>query len=210
MEHSLHSCAPTAMIRPRGAHRFEVFSPKLSRRLTIYRRVVLDAWMLIESDPSVVTFSERPGMVLIGERCHQVAFSVRYADKAELLIAADSPGDEDADVRDTIDTSALPVRFIPHVELVTARTWIDNWHRMLPSIVATQGLISRSLLTGIERFANKPQQLVTIEREFSTGDPTVVRAATFRLLHEGRLTAPDLHVASLSLLTPFVMAGAPS
>ena len=47
MEHSLHSGAPTAMIRPRGAHRFEVFSPKLSRRLTIYRRVVLDAWVLI-------------------------------------------------------------------------------------------------------------------------------------------------------------------
>lgn len=61
MEDSLHSSAPTAMIRPRGAHRFEVFSPKLGRRLTIYRRVVLDAWMLIESDPSVVTFSERPG-----------------------------------------------------------------------------------------------------------------------------------------------------
>jgi hypothetical protein len=201
MEHSLHSGAPTAMIRPRDAHRFEVFSPKLSRRLTIYRRVVLDAWMLIESEPSVVTFSERPGTVLIGERYHQVDFSVRYADKAELLIAADSPGDEDADVRVTIDMSALPVRFIPHVELVAARTWIDNWHRMLPSIVATRGLISKSLLTGIERFANKPQQLVTIEREFSMGDPTVVRAATFRLLHEGRLSAPDLHVASPPCVT---------
>jgi hypothetical protein len=45
MEHSLHSSGPTAMIRPRGAHRFEVFSPKLSRRLTIYRRVVLDAFL---------------------------------------------------------------------------------------------------------------------------------------------------------------------
>jgi hypothetical protein len=149
MEHRLHSSAPTTMIRPRGAHWFEVFSPKLGRRLTIYRRVVLDAWMLIESDPSVVTFSERPGTVLISERYHQVDFSVRYADKAELLIAADSPGDEYADVRDTIDRSALPVRFTPHVELVAARTWIDNWHRMLPSIVATRGLISRSLLSRV-------------------------------------------------------------
>lgn len=130
-------------------------------------------------------------MVLIGERYHQVDFSVRYADKAELLIAADSPEDEDADVRDTIDTSALPVRFIPHVELVAARMWIDNWHRMLPSIVATRGLISRSLLTGIERFANKPQQLVTIEREFSTGDPTVVLGVSVRLLRRSLLAGSE-------------------
>jgi hypothetical protein len=207
MEHSLHSSDPIAMTRPRGAH-FEVFSPKLSRRLTVYRRAVLDAWMLIESDPSVVTFSERPGVVLIGEHYHQVDFSVRYADRDELLIAADWPVGEDVDVYDTVDTSASPIRFIPRVEMVAARIWIDNWHRMLPNIVATRGLISTSLLRGIERFANKPQQLVTIEREFSTGDPTVVRAATFRLLHEGRLRAPDLRVESLSLLTPFVIAGA--
>jgi hypothetical protein len=210
MEHSLHSSAPTATIRPSGAHRFEVFSPKLSRRFKVYRRAVLDAWILIESDPSVITFSERPGTVLIGEHHRQVDFSVRYADRNELLIAADSPVDEDADVRDTIDTSASPVRFIPHVELVAARMWIDNWHRMLPSIVATRGLISASLLKGIERYVYKPQQLATTEREFSTGDPTVVRAATFRLLHEGRLSAPDLRVESLSLLTPFVIAGASS
>jgi hypothetical protein len=210
MERSPHSSAPTAMTRPRAAHRFEVFSPKLSRRLTVYRRAVLDAWMLIETDPSVVTFSERPGTVLIGENRHQVDFSVRYADRDELLIAADSPVYEDADVRDTINTLASPIRFIPRAELVAARMWIDNWHRMLPSLVATRGLISASLLKGIERFANKPQQLGTIEREFSTGDPTVVRAATFRLLHEGRLSAPDLRAESLSLITPFVIAGAPS
>ena len=91
MEHSLHSSAPTAMIRPRGEHGFEVFSPKLSRRLTIYRRVVLDAWMLIESDPSVVTFSERPGMVLIGERYHQVDFSYNWTTLSERLHPASSP-----------------------------------------------------------------------------------------------------------------------
>jgi hypothetical protein len=198
------------MTRPRGAHRFEVFSPKLSRRLTVYRRAVLDALMLIESDPSVVTYSERPGTVLIGEHHHQVDFSVRYLDRDELLIAADSLVDENANDPDTIDTSASLIRFIPRVELVAARMWIDNWHQMLPSILATRGLIPASLLQGFGRFATKAQELGTIEREFSTGDPTVVRAATFRLLHEGRLSAPDLRVESLSLLTPFVIAGASS
>jgi hypothetical protein len=205
MEHSLHSTAPGDRNRPRGAHRFEVFSPKLSRRLTFYRRAMLDEWVLVETDPSVVTFCERPGTVLVGQRHRTVDFSVSYVDREELWIVADPPSDDN--FPPAIDLSALPLRLVPRAELVAARVWIDNWHRMLPSIVATRGLIPASLLRGVERFAKRPQQLMTIEREFSTGDPTIVRAATFRLLHAGRLTASNLHAEALSLLTPFVAAG---
>jgi hypothetical protein len=210
MEHSFHSGASGGANRPHGAHRFEVFSRKLSRRLTFYRRSMLDEWVLIEADPSIVTFCEQPRAVLIGEHRRLVDFSVRYIDREELLIVADSLCDEDEDLPAAVDVSALPLRLVPRAELVAARTWIDNGHRMLPSIVATRGLIPASLLNGIEGFAKQPRQLMTIEREFSTGDPTVVRAATFRLLHAGRLKAPDLHTESLSLLTPFVVAGGPS
>jgi len=37
MENFQHIAAPVALARPRGAHRFEVFSPKLARRLPFYR-----------------------------------------------------------------------------------------------------------------------------------------------------------------------------
>jgi hypothetical protein len=93
--------------------------------------------MLIENDPSVVSFSRRPGTVLIGEHNHQVDFLVRYADRNELLIAADPPVNEGDDVRDTIDASALLVRVVSRAKLVAAHIWIDKWHRMLPSLVAT-------------------------------------------------------------------------
>jgi hypothetical protein len=207
MERSLHLTTSGGTTRPRGAHRFEVFSLKLNRRLTFYRRAMLDAWVLIETDPSVVAFSEYPGTIQIGERRRFVDFSVRYVDREELLISADAVLDGDDNFPPAKDLSALALRLVPRAELVAARVWIDNWHRMLPSIVATRGLIPASLLNGIERFTKQPQQLMTIEREFSTGDPTIVRAATFRLLHAGRLTAPDLRTESLSLLTPFVEAG---
>jgi hypothetical protein len=71
---------------------------------------------------------------LIGEHYHQIDFSVRYAHRDELLIAADAPVDEDADVRGTIDTLASSVRFIPHVELVAARMWSDSCNRMRAAI----------------------------------------------------------------------------
>jgi hypothetical protein len=45
--------------------------------------------MLIETDQSVVTFSERPGTVLIGEHHHPIDFSVRYVVREESLIVAD-------------------------------------------------------------------------------------------------------------------------
>jgi hypothetical protein len=60
-----------------------------------------------------------------------------------------------------------------------------------------------------ERLVASPQSLITIEREFSTGDPSLVRAAVFELLHRGRIQALELHTESLSFLTRFVAIQAP-
>ncbi|SAL68221.1 hypothetical protein AWB67_06898 [Caballeronia terrestris] len=84
--------------------------------------------------------------------------------------------------------------------------WIDNWQRMLPYIVANRGLASDALSHAIERFLRDPQRLLAIEREFSTGDPIVVRTAVFGLLYSGRVCAQALRTEALSLLTEFVAA----
>jgi hypothetical protein len=43
--------------------RIEVYSPKIQRRLTLFSRNVHDAWVLLEADPEVRTFCERPAYV---------------------------------------------------------------------------------------------------------------------------------------------------
>jgi hypothetical protein len=40
--------------------RIEVYSPKIQRRLTLFSRDAHDAWLLLEADPEVRTFCERP------------------------------------------------------------------------------------------------------------------------------------------------------
>ncbi|MNT70659.1 hypothetical protein D3C72_2090710 [compost metagenome] len=95
-------------------------------------------------------------------------------------------------------------------ELVAARTWIDNWQRMLPYLVANRALVAPTLPGEIERFIKVPQRLLAIEREFSTGDPVLVRSALFGLLHGGRANAQELRTQSLSLLTMFVAQEAKS
>jgi hypothetical protein len=70
----------------------------------------------------------------------------------------------------------LNVRMVDAAEQAASRMWIDNWQRMLPSIVATRGFVSVSLLDAVERFVASPKPLLAIEREFSKGDPVLVRA----------------------------------
>lgn len=76
---------------------------------------------------------------------------------------------------------------------------------MLPSIIATQGLVSVSLLDAVERFVASRKTLSAIEREFSKGDPVLVRAAIFNLLHTGRVHAEELRTDALSWMTKFAV-----
>lgn len=97
----------------------------------------------------------------------------------------------------------LPVHSIPPAELAAARIWISNWERILPAISSCRLQIAPSLLRSIQKFVYEPMQLSRIEQEFVTGDPTLVRAAIFSLLHAGNLQASQLHTEQLSFLTRF-------
>jgi hypothetical protein len=77
---TLHVTKPVALGHPRGAHRFEAFSPKLARRVNYYRRAVLEQWLLLEANPKVIIFCDRPGYMLINEDRHLAEFWVRYVD----------------------------------------------------------------------------------------------------------------------------------
>ena len=211
MENSLHIAGPTALARPRGAHRFEAFSPKLIRRMTFYRRALLEQWVLLEADPQVITFCERPGYVQINGHDRLADFWVRYVDRDELVILDDNPGGGDTTQSDrNLDVHTFSIRRVVSAELAAARVWIENWQRMLPCLVANRDLVPPTLPQAIARFVNQPQRLLAIEREFSTGDPVLVRTAVFALLHDGRVSAPELQTQPLSLLTSFAALKAQS
>ncbi|SIT50756.1 conserved hypothetical protein [Paraburkholderia piptadeniae] len=204
MGNSLHTAEPVALARPRGAHRFEAFSPKLGRRVTFYRRAQLDQWLLLEASPGVITFCERPGYVLIDGARQLADFWVRHENHEELVILDDSMSEcSGISSRRDIGNSALPIRIVAPAEFAAARTWTENWKRILPYLVANEGLVPSTLPRAIAGFLGEPQRLLAIEREFSTVDPVLVRTALFDLLHRGRVSAPELHTHPLSLLTSF-------
>ncbi|CAE6807910.1 hypothetical protein [Paraburkholderia nemoris] len=204
MADTLQVTRPIALERPRGAHRFEAFSLKLARRVMFYRRALLEQWLMLEANPKVVTFCERPGYVLINEDRHLADFWVRYVDRDELVILSELLCGSNVDTsRPEVDAGTVEVRLVGSAELAAARAWTDNWQRILPYLVANRGLVPATLPPAIMQFVDEPRRLLDIEREFLTSDPVIVRAALFSLLHSGRVGASALQTQPLSLLTSF-------
>ena len=85
-----------------------------------------------------------------------------------------------------------------------ARVWADNWRSMLPYLVTNRRLVPPTPLQAMTRFVNRPQRLLAFEREFSAGDPVLVRTALFSLLHSGAV----VFYARRKLL-PLAQAGSP-
>lgn len=172
MGNSLHIASPLAARRPKGAHRFEVFSPKRARRLTFFRRAVVDEWLQLEADPSVTSFCERPGYVRFDGQRRLADFWVEFIEHNKLVVLCEvCEGEGDTRPGRDIDEAALPVRRVTSADHSAASMWIDNWQRMLPYVTASQGIIRASLSSEVERFVSSPQPLLAIERRFSKGDP---------------------------------------
>jgi len=202
------SLQPLALARPRSAHRFEAFSLKLARRVTLYRHVALQQWVLLEANPTVEAFCERPGFVIIDGQQILADFWVRYADRQELVILSEAAFEFDtvSNAGGTLNTQGLSIRRVESAELLASRVWIDNWRSMLPCLVANRRLLTRALSESIVRLLSQPKRLADIERQLSTNDLVLVRASLFNLLREGRVSAPELYSQPLSLLTTFVSA----
>jgi hypothetical protein len=203
MDQSARFSGPLATSRPRGSRLIEAFSPKLGRRLRCFGRHAFDQWIRLEADPKTLTFCERPLTVDQGDDKHIVDFWVRSRDDEALLII----GDDCPMSQTMIGSTSLPIRSVPLAELAAARVWIANWARMLPCITACRSCLPDALLKVVADFVSAPMQLSHIERHFAPGDPTLVRAAVFTLLHRGRLQAPQLLTQPLSLLSSFGPAG---
>ena len=176
----------------------EVYSPKLGRRLQCFGEHVFAQWVRLEADPTVQAFCERPACLDLAGK-HLVDFWILRDDQEALLIV--DVGSQSSMI--TLGDAVLPVQRVPLAELAAARIWIANWERMLPAMISCRSQMAPSLLRSVLKFVSEPMPLSRIEREFATGDPTLVRAAIFTLLHAGNLRAPQLHTEQLSYLTCF-------
>ena len=188
--------------------RIEVFSPKLRRRLTLFSPSAQQAWLLLEAEPAVKTFCERPAF-LKGDSGRVIDFWVDRGRRAEfwLLDAAHAKAGE------TEEPAAYPprilglaLRVVRREELLAHAVRIQNWARIVPYLVCSGHAPDPRLQRDVLARLAKPHQLQALEKAFAPVDLTALRSAIFSLLAAGKAISPDLERAPLGYTTRFRQA----
>lgn len=196
---------PVEVNRPPYLHRYDLFSPKLSRRLTLFSWNAVLLWTMIESHPAIKTFCERPGLVHVHGDWRLADFWVQRDGRSEFLLLEHSPLQNLVGVSPRLESDlGLRARTVLNAELEVHAMWIKNWQQILPYLVSNRNFIEPRQLDRILLFCQAPQMLVDIERSELPGDPVITRTAVFELVRQGKLSAEDLHCDSLSTTSRFI------
>lgn len=183
--------------------RIEVFSPKLGRRLTLLSRRCHDAWLLLEADPAVRRFCERPDY-LKGSAGRTIDFWVdrgRHKQFWVVLREDEEVLDWPARVRDH------RLRLLKVSELRTNEQAITNWGQIVPYLSIYLQYRDEVLDRDILERLRKPHQLSRLEAAFSPVEPGQIRSSVFGLLARGDVVAESLQNTPLSGTTVFKACG---
>lgn len=204
---------PLAFARNGWRRRIELFSPKLGRRLSLGSYGAYRTWLMVEANPAIETFTERPARVA-GPGSAMIDFWVRLreAPAGEFWLIehrdaeeGDNRADDEGSGSDSL-LHGLPVRVIHQSELQAWRVPIANWSRIVPYLVSYRRFRAPVIEQAIVGYLNEPRALDAIVERFSEYDPASVEASLFALLASGRVVSPDITVAPLSGATSFQRA----
>lgn len=205
--------------RPPGRRRIEVFSPKIGRRLSLGGYDVYRTWLVIEANPDILTFCERPTYIH-GPRGPAIDFWVqlRGAPVGEFwIVESPSPSASSSPSKSTsspkaIDTPPserpshlhdLPVRYLSRADLIAWEIPIANWARIVPYLVSHRRYKDALLEQQIMAFLKDDESLDAVVTNFDERDEATVQASVFQLLAQGRVISPDLALRPLDGATRF-------
>lgn len=147
--------------RPYGAHRYDVFGPKLGRRLTLFGRCAMYLWVRLESDPHVLAYCERPLRIPDAKPARPVDFWVRTSDQEKLCIVL-RPAESSAVARgDSLfpafekwsRVSSMQLDLIHPQDLDDAPALRENRMTMLHHLAGTHSMPVRALMHDVlDRF----------------------------------------------------------
>ena len=199
----------TPLPLPAGAsrRRLEVFSPKLARRLSLSNYSQWRCWLMLEANPDIPSFCERP-MRVEGRGSPLIDFWVqlrrRPAGEFWWLTEADAPvplASEPAVPANKVH--GLPVRTITPELLMSLQVPLANWAQIVPFLVSYRdhrdALLEQSIVVELGTWTSLGRLL----ERFSDFQESLVQASVFWLVGTGRVVSEDLAAAPLSRSTRF-------
>jgi len=190
---------PIEISRRPWQRRIEVYSPKLKLRLTLFSWAAHDAWLLLEADPAVKVFCERPAYVE-GGAGRLIDFWVSRGRHAKFWVLWSSELEKPALPR---SVQGVALRILRRADLMALDRRIHNWSQILPYRVSFARYPNGRLQKDIFNWLEKPHRLERLKAAFHPLDVATVRAALFELLATGKIIAPDLDLRPLGLTTIF-------
>ena len=208
---------PLPFVRRATQRRIEVFSPKLGRRLSLSSYGAWQLWIALEANPLVSSFCERPAYADAASK-RLIDFWVQLrpgAGEFWLLDHANGTEQADADVGapGQVDCSApvnhlhgLPLRRIHHTDMLAWSTPVSNWAQIVPHLVTWQRFPDVVLAQSIVVYLGRTHTLDDVLAHFADHDLSMVEAALFSVVANGRVLSPDLATLPLAGDTRFSRA----
>lgn len=193
-------------VRSAGRRRIEVFSPKIARRLSLGSYDAYRTWLVIEANPAILSFCERPAYV-DGSRGPVIDFWVQLSGAPEgefwIVEGLSRPpiGSDSPDIPTHLHR--LFVRYINRADLLAWSIPIANWAKIVPYLVSNRRYRDALLEQQMMAFLNPEESVDSVLARFAKRDETTVHAALFQLLADGRVVSPDLASEPLDGFTRF-------
>ena len=197
--------------RPYGTHRFDVYSLKAARRLTLFGRASLSVWVQLEADATVTRLCERPLVVpdtlprrvvdFWAEQDGQdrLIFLTRTSDPALIAKRRSQLASFCIWAKDTglsVEEKHMPDETSPK------SCWQDNWIDMLQHCSSYRASLSPEILQRVQSNLNRPTAIRVLMQGAIQGpygvEPDVARAAIFELIRCGRARISNLESARLN------------
>lgn len=175
---------------------FVACSRKVGREIRVIGPSCYDAWLVLEFDPAVLEFCERPPLYLAllpttSKRARAFDFWVRRCDGYRGIVIV-NPHDKrlDLDVlRRSIAASQQPIELWLTSDLERRRVYLRNL-KLLAPFVACECCLDRALLKPVLTFLfPRPQRWGDVRAHFSDVSLSVVDGALAYLIHAGEVRA---------------------
>lgn len=181
--------------RPYSCHRYDVYSPKLQRRVTLFGRQALDLWITLEASHQVLSYCERPALVPDVKPDRPFDFWVqRHASEELMLLCRPDDNGASAEVAALDNTMVLGarVRCLDPTELTRHPTLLENWGAIIRDLGAFQRFIPQQLCKDLLADLGPGKPIGQLQQEHPREDSSIVRLAVYMLLHRGQATCAQL------------------
>lgn len=194
---------PVDNARPFKSHRYDVFGLKVQRRLTLFGELALVGFILLEADPDITSYCERPIVIEEIKPRRVVDFWVQRRNSEELWFLL-RPSELKWLERENAPTTAfrvwaeskgLDVHLIALNAMSLSDARIRNWGEIIRWLSANLRHVDKLLIQKVIELCCNNVSIQAVEGALSSEDPILVRTAIFRLVHQGRLRLNDINAS---------------